>query len=165
MKIKRFLKHLLTGRWLVKSYFSKEDLDRIVKEIANSEDKHHAEIRVAIEANLSPLEILKGVDPKNRSIQVFSFLRIWDTEDNNGVLIYLLLADREIEILADRGIYKALGHDYWEEINREVIHYFKEKKYVEGILYAIEKITTQMVLLFPPKGDNPNELCNEIVIL
>ena len=165
MKISRFFKHLFLNRWLVRFYFSKKDLDKISEQIALSEDQHRAEIRFAVEANLGVLSIVRGAVGRQRGIDVFSQLRIWDTEENNGVLIYLLLADHDIEIIADRGIHQSLGHDYWEKINAEMVEYFKKKQYAEGILYGIKKITEEMVRLFPKQGEDPNELSNEVVVL
>ena len=165
MKLGRFCKHLLLSRWLVKTYFSKSDLSQIANRIAASESKHRAEIRVAIEANLHPLRVFSDAPVKQRAVDVFSQLRIWDTQENNGVLIYLLLADHVLEIVADRGIHQTLGEDYWQKINEDVIHLFKKKQYTDGICYAIEEITSEMVKLFPKQGEDPDELSNEVVIL
>ncbi len=153
------------NRWFVRFYFSSKDLKTIADHIATSEDKHRAEIRLAIEASLGSFLVLRRMTGKQRAIDVFSQLRIWDTEENNGVLIYLLLVDHKIEIIADRGIHKVLGHDYWEKINKEMIAYFQKKNYTEGILYGINAITSEMKLLFPKEGEDPNELSNEVVIL
>ena len=165
MKLFRICKHLLLSRWLVCFYFSKQDLAKIAEHIAHSESKHRAEIRVAVESNLEPLQLMRNVKARQRALDSFSQLGIWDTEENSGVLIYLLLADHQIEIVADRGIYKVLGHDYWEEINQKVIGYFKQKRYTEGILYAIEQIGAKMIEIFPKQGSDPDELSNEVVIL
>ena len=92
-------------------------------------------------------------------------MRIWDTEENSGVLIYLLLADHKIEIIADRGIHSVLGHDYWGKIIKEILEYFKRKEYCDGIIYGIDEITARMIEIFPKQGDDPNELSDEVVII
>ena len=165
MKILRICKHLFLSRWLVRFYFSKKDLAKIVEHIARSEQKHRAEIRVAIESNLDIFQVIKNIEAPQRALETFSQLRIWDTEENSGVLIYILLADHKIEILADRGIHKVLGHAYWKKINKKVIGFFKKKDYTGGILYAIEEINTKMIEIFPKRGEDPDELSNEVVIL
>ena len=126
-KITRILRHLFLGNWLVRSYFSKTDLVKIKEHIAKSELKHRSEIRFAIESKMDFFQLLGNVDSRKRAIDVFSNLRIWDTEENSGVLIYLLLADHKIEIIADRGIHSVLGHDYWGKIIKEILEYFKRK--------------------------------------
>ena len=165
MKLFRIYKHLFLSRWLVRFYFSKKDLVKIAEHIAHSESKHRAEIRVAIESKLDILQVIRNVKARQRAIDTFSQLGIWDTEENSGVLIYLLLVDHQLEIVADRGIHKVLGHDYWEKINQKVVEHFKQKRYTEGILYAIDEINTKMIEIFPKQGEDPDELSNEVVIL
>ncbi len=150
----------------MKKYFSKDDLKAIASEIAASEQKHRAEIRVAIEANLEFPQLIRNISARRRALQTFSQLGIWDTEENNGVLLYFLLADHRVEIIADRGIDKILGYNYWEKINKEIIVNFQNKNYVKGILHAVSKITAEMIKLFPKQeGGDPNELPDEVIIL
>lgn len=161
----RLLKHFFIGRWLVRRYFQRKELKGIAKLIADSENKHRAEIRVAIEASLPPMQVWHKVYAPQKAVEVFSQLRIWDTAENNGVLIYLLLADRRLEIIADRGIHEILGNNYWKKINKKMLSYFQQKQYKLGIEYAIEQITEEMVRLFPKDGEDPNELSDEVVLL
>ena len=116
MNIGRVIKHLSTGRWAVRGKFPPASMRAIEAAIEDSEKKHRGEIRFAVEAGLNPAQVWNDMPGRARAVDVFSHLRIWDTEENTGVLIYLLLADHDIEIIADRGINKAAGTAVWEKI-------------------------------------------------
>src|SRR4029453_14847302 len=103
MDAARLVRPLATGPRLVRRRFRDATMRAIEAEIAASERRHEPEIRFAVEAALHPRAILRGITPRERAVDVFSELRVWDTEHNTGVLIYLLLADRDVEIVADRG--------------------------------------------------------------
>ena len=127
--------------------------------------KHRAEIKIIIEASLNLRDVLKDRNARDRAVELFSLFRIWDTQENSGVLIYLMLTDHKLEILADRGIYKALGHGYWDKLNDTIIKNFKKKEYNAGVVHAIEQVTKEMIRLFPKKGEDPDELSNEVIVL
>ena len=114
MNIKRIIKHLSVGHAAMRRTFPPATLDRIKRTIAEAEQTHAGQIRFAVEAALDIKPLLAGQTARERAIEVFSNLRVWDTEHNNGVLIYLLLADRDVEIVADRGIHVRLGPAVWE---------------------------------------------------
>lgn len=133
--------------------------------ITESEKKHRGEIRFAVEAGLDPGPVWKNVSARERAIDVFSMLRIWDTEENTGVLIYLLLADRDIEIIADRGINKVTGSDLWEEICQEMEQMFRDGRFPDGVKTGIERITGILAEKFPHIGEDENELPNQPVVL
>ncbi|MDE2311183.1 MAG: TPM domain-containing protein, partial [Betaproteobacteria bacterium] len=119
MSLKRIMRHLSSGRAAVRSAFPPRTLDAIERAIRETEAKHNGQIRFAVEAALELAPLLAGQTAQQRALEVFSKLRVWDTEHNNGVLIYLLLADRDVEIVADRGIHTRLGQETWETICRE----------------------------------------------
>ena len=104
MNAKRMLKHLFTPDWVALRAFPRATLNRIREAIGQSEKSHDGELRFAVEAGLDFLPLLRGIAPRQRAVDVFSMLRVWDTERNSGVLIYVQLVDRRIEIVADRGI-------------------------------------------------------------
>ncbi len=163
---KRFIKHLFTSRFLLYRYFQKKDLENIKNQIKESELQHRAEIRVAIQISFPLFEVLKRISTRNKAIQLFSLLKIWDTEENNGVLIYLSLTDRKLEIIADRGIYSHLKEEYWNTLSSNIVNEFKIKQYPMAIKKSIDEITTQMIKLYPKKDTpDPNELSDEVVIL
>ena len=123
--LKRLLNHSFMPHWRVKQAFSNDALRHIEQAITVSELSHSGQVRFAIEASLSLHQLIAKLKPSHRAIQVFSDLRVWDTEQNNGVLIYLLLADRDVEIVADRGIHQHVGTDNWEAICLQMESRFK----------------------------------------
>src|SRR3977135_500913 len=109
MGIKRIGKHLLEHRWRVRKVFPKQVLASIERAIKASEATHSGQIRFVVEVARDGAPLLRNQSARARALDVFSHLRIWDTAHNNGVLIYLLLADRDVEILADCGIDPLVG--------------------------------------------------------
>ncbi|MEO6118046.1 MAG: TPM domain-containing protein [Methylotenera sp.] len=162
---KRLLRHLCILPNAVSQHFSVEAMRRIEAAIAKSEALHFGEIRFAVESNLHVFEIFKRKSAKKRAIEVFSNLRVWDTEQNNGVLIYLLLADHDFEVLADRGIHHHVGKDGWENICQEMETMFRHGKFEDGVLYGIAKISELLVQHYPAHSGNVNELPNAPVVL
>jgi uncharacterized membrane protein len=161
----RFFQHLVSNPWQVKCHFSIEALHNIEKAISASEKTHTGEIRFVAEAGLHPFEIVFKKTPKKRALELFGRLNIWDTEYNNGVLIYLLLADRDVEIVADRGIHQHVGHDGWEAICREMESLFRKGEFEAGVLQGIDKISAVLQQHFPLTGANKNEISNKPFIL
>ena len=140
-------------------------LKAIEDEIRASETLHNGELRLAIEGSLSLSALWSGVSERARAIEVFSQLRVWDTEHNSGVLIFLLLADNAIEIVADRGISARVDQREWEQITRNMEQAFQAGQFEQGALTGIRAITTLLAHHFPPQGDNPDELSNRPVLL
>ena len=165
MKISRLFKHLLYPPWLVRRKFPPASLKKIEKAIQHSETRHSAEIRFAVESSLSFVELVQDISCFDRGVDVFSELRVWDTEQNNGVLIYLLLADRTIEIIADRDINKKVDSKEWLRICRLMESFFRKKQFETGVLKGIEEITRLLITLYPANAENINELPNKPVIL
>ena len=161
----RFIKHMFSHPWQFKRHFSAEALRNIEKAISTAEKTHAGEIRFVVESGLHPYEILCKKTPIKRAIELFGRLNIWDTEHNNGVLIYLLLADRDVEIVADRGIDKQVGHDGWEEICREMEVLFKKAKFEAGVLQGITHISAELEKHFPQTGISKNELSNKPLVM
>jgi uncharacterized membrane protein len=135
--VTRFLRHLLSTPLRLCSAFPAASLERIEREIAQAERENHAEIRFAVEGALDILPLLRGQSARERAIEVFSDLRVWDTEGNNGVLIYLLLADRDVEIVADRGVSRI---DDWGRICREMEARLARGRYEEAVVEGIRSI-------------------------
>lgn len=165
MNLRRVLKHLLAPQWIVHRAFPRAVLDRIEAAIRASEAEHRGEIRFAVEAGLDLLPLLKGVTPRERAIELFSQLRVWDTEENTGVLIYVQLVDRDIEIVADRGISARVPQVEWEAICRAMEEAFRAGRFEEGTLEGIQRITGLLAKLFPARAANPDELADRPVVL
>ncbi|HKB83789.1 MAG TPA: TPM domain-containing protein, partial [Burkholderiales bacterium] len=130
-----------------------------------SEARHGGQIRFAVEHALDTTSLLRGLTARERALDVFSALKVWDTEHNNGVLIYLLLADRNVEIIADRGIHGRVGSDGWEGICREMESAFREKNFEQGVLRGIERVSGLLKSHFPGGRRGPNELPDKPVVL
>lgn len=162
---KRLCKHLGTIPSETRKYFPVESLRRIEKAIAQSETTHHGQIRFVVEGNLDAMDILRKKSAKKRAIEVFSQLRVWDTEENNGVLIYLLLADHDFEILGDRGIHHHVGEAGWEHISQEMEKRFRHGQFEAGVLYGIEQIGMALAQHYPANGNHRNELPNAPIIM
>ena len=165
MKFTRAIKHIFHNPWIVERCFPKESMKRIENAIKASEHLHSGQVVVAIEPALDFGHILRTISPRSRSIDVFSRLRIWDTAQNNGVLIYLLLADRDVEILADRGIHQAAGQEAWELICREMEQSFRLGEFEAGVIKGIERVGAILQDKFPPNGAQKDELSNKPSVL
>jgi len=161
----RFLKLITTPGWAARRGFTKETLSKIEKAVRASEREHDGELRFAVEGPLPILYLIHDRKPRLRAEDVFSQLRVWDTEHNSGVLIYVQLVDRRIEIVADRGIAAKVEQTEWNAICRAMEKAFKEKRFAEGALQAIERMTVLLARHFPPRGKNPNELPDKPVVL
>jgi uncharacterized membrane protein len=154
----RFFKHIFSSGFKTHLLFPRKSLGRITEAVVNSEKKHRGEIRVCIESYLSPMQILRKISGRDRALDVFSQLRVWDTEENNGVLIYILIADHDIEILADRGVLRNAPENFWDEICGKIEVKFHEKKFEEGIIQAIDHISKLLQEKYPKNGHDDNEL-------
>ena len=165
MNIKRILKHLVMTEWQVKRAFPRDTLIAIDKAIKASEAAHVGEIRFAVEGALHSTPLFKGQSAAERAIEVFSQLRIWDTEQNNGVLIYLLLADRDVEIVADRGVHVRVGSPEWGKICRMMETAFKQANYEAGVVSGVRAVTQHLIIHFPTLESNQNELPDNLLIL
>jgi len=165
MKIKRIVRHLLMSQRQVKQAFGRAALEAIEQAIKASEMVHSGEIRFVIEAALDGRPLFRGQTPSERALDVFSQLRIWDTEHNTGVLIYVLLADRAVEIIADRGIYAKAPPHAWALICQEMQAAFKAAKFQDGALSGIRAVTQQLVAHFPAGSNNSNELTDQALLI
>ncbi len=162
----RIFKHLCCGPWLVHRRLPAAALKRIEAEIAASETLHRGELRFAVEPALPLAALLRNMTPRERAVQVFSQLRVWDTEHNSGVLIYLLLAERDVEIVADRGIHAKVGEAAWHSICKPMEQSFRQREFELGVLEGIGAITALLRQHFPTdENENPNELPDAPVIL
>lgn len=158
MDIMRTLRHLMAGRWQVARHFPKGSMTHIETAIRQSEALHMGELRLAVEAGLDWPELIAETLAGQRALQVFSDLRVWDTEHNSGVLIYLLLADKKVEIVADRGIHSRVGTAGWDSICRDMEAHFRAGAFESGVLHGIAAITDLLQQHFPAQDRNHNEL-------
>ncbi len=160
MNIKRLFRHLLPPPWLMRRTFSAAVMQRIEDAVQHSERRHRGELRVAVEAGLDLWPLLRNQSPRSRAQEVFAQLGVWDTAENSGVLLYINWADRDIEIVADRGIGARVTQDEWEAICRVIEQEFRAERFEAGVLGGIRQITELLAAHFPAGGDNPDELSN-----
>ncbi|MGX7743536.1 TPM domain-containing protein [Rhodopseudomonas parapalustris] len=165
MGIRRIGKHLFTSRGKVHRAFSPAAFDAIERAIKDSEARHAGQIRFVVEGALDGAPLFRDQPARERALDIFSQLRIWDTEHNNGVLIYLLLADRDVEIIADRGIDGRVDAAAWEAICREMEAEFRGGRFEQGVLRGIDRITAHLAEHFPRSGPGPNELSDAPVVV
>jgi uncharacterized membrane protein len=161
----RFFRHITTTHWLSRRCFSQKVLKRIENAIAHSEKSHAGQIQFIIESALPTRALLARQTGKERALEVFSTFRVWDTEHNNGVLIYLLLADKDIEIVADRGIHSKVGKDYWEKICQSMEKHLKQGRYEAGVMAGIQLIDEALKTHFPQNTENKNELLDRPIVI
>lgn len=163
MNWRRIIRHLATPPWRVRQVLQRPTMQAIERAIRESEQTHRGQICFAVEAALDTLPLLRGQSARERAVEVFSQLRVWDTEHNNGVLIYLLLADHDVEILADRGIHAKVGVDAWESICRDMEAHFRAGRFEEGALAGIRAVGALLAQHYP--GAGRDELANRPVVL
>ena len=155
----RWLRHLATGPWTRRRAFPPQAMHAIEAAIRNCEQRHPGEIRFVVDTALSLSDLWYGLTPRECAQEAFSRLRIWDTEHNNGVLIYLLLADRDVEIVVDRGVGKGrVPQVEWEACCRVMEAQFMRGRFQDGAIAGIEAVAA--VLARSPRGDVP--ACNEL---
>jgi uncharacterized membrane protein len=140
MRLRRFLKHSLASHWATRLKFPAATLDAIEQAITGAEAAHGGEIRFAIETALSPLHILNELTARARALEVFAHLRVWDTAANNGVLIYVQLADRHVEIVADRGFADRVSAGEWEAVCRLMQDHFRAGRFQAGAVAGVEAV-------------------------
>ena len=163
MDLARIARHLIAMPGAVRRAFPPAAMAAIEQAVARSETQHRGEVRFAVEAALDVSGLIAGQSARARAIEVFSQLGVWDTEDNNGVLIYLLLADRDVEIVADRGINAVVGAQEWEAICRAMEAALRRREFEPAVLGAIEAVTRLLARHFPPRAGDRNELANRPV--
>lgn len=151
--------------WQLHRVFPAASLAAIERAIAAGEATHGGEIRFAVEGALPTAHLLRGQSARERAIEMFSQLRVWDTEHNSGILIYLLLADRDVEIVADRGIHAKAGEEEWERICRRMEASFREGEYEAGVVAGIEAVSRQLASHYPVAGRRADELPDRPVVL
>ena len=160
----RWWRHAITDRADVRRAFPEAALDRIERAIGAAEARHAGQIVFAIEPALPVSRVVAKLSPRDRALEVFGLLRVWDTERNNGVLVYLLLADRDVEIIADRGIHARVGQDMWQHVCEAMEAAFREGRYEDGALAGIEAVSALLAKAFP-RSSGTGELPNRPVVI
>ncbi|MFI8480196.1 TPM domain-containing protein [Pseudomonas sp. NPDC078700] len=164
--IKRVFANLFSGWFQLGRSFPKPLLDEIGKAIGSGEAQHIGEVRFAIEARLSFVDVLAGMSSRSRAEHVFAAQGVWDTEHNSGILIYLLLAEQRVEIVADRGISRYVEQAQWDAICSRMCEHYAQGLWRQGSLEAIDQVHSLLRQFFAdPSASNPNELPDKPIIL
>lgn len=165
MKLSRIFKHLLLPDWWVRRVFTRADLADIGAAIASCERTHRGELRFVVEGPLHLSTLWRDGSPRERAVDLFATLRIWDTEENSGILIYVQLVDRRVEILADRGIAARVPQAEWDLICRGMEASFRQGEWRRGALQAVTRGGELLASHFPASGANPNELPDQPLVI
>jgi uncharacterized membrane protein len=160
----RLIRHLVETPAALRRRFPPAALERIQAAVAAAEARHSGEIRVALETDLHMRAILAGHTARDRALEVFGGLRVWDTSENNGVLIYLLFADHSVEIIADRGFNELVRPEEWQAVCRKMEGDFRAGLWDEGMIHGVEAVGVLIARHFPGAGQR-NELPDRPVIL
>lgn len=164
-RTRRLWRHLFTDRGDVRRTIPPAGLALVEHAIAEGERAHAGQVCVAVEAALPLTRVWSGVTPRERAIEVFALLRVWDTEFNDGVLVYLLLADHDVEIVADRGIDARVGAQAWEAICKAMEEAFRARRFTEGLVDGVAAISTLLAQHSPRGAAERNELSDQPIIL
>jgi uncharacterized membrane protein len=165
MGIRRIGRHLVEHRWRLRRIFPPATLARIEQAIKAGEATHSGQVRFVVEGALDGGSLFRNQPARERALDVFSQLRIWDTAHNNGVLIYLLLADHDFEIVADRGIDCSVGRDGWEKICQEMEADFRSGDFERGVIKGVAAVSRELAKHFPKVSGGPNELPDAPVVI
>jgi uncharacterized membrane protein len=158
MHLGRFLRHALMHPVKAARAFPATTLDAIQREVAAQEKAHRGEICVVIEAELTSSQLWHDVDSRRRARELFASRGVWNTEENNGVLVYVLLAEKRVEIVADRGITARVDANEWQAICREMERFFAEGRYEEGGIAGVRGVAQLLEKEFPGHAARRNEL-------
>ena len=161
----RIWRHLFCDRATARRAFPQAALDRIAEVTRAGEAKHSGQVRFVVEASLPLIRVFHGVDARQRALELFAQLGVWDTAANNGVLVYLLLADQRVEILADRGINTQVGPETWRGICAAMEKAFAAGQFADGAHEGIQAISGLLQAHFPVIGEKTNELPDAPVML
>ena len=165
MAVMRVLKHLCATRAGTRRRFPRDVLDAIEQAVAAAEQRTSGEIRFAIDTALEISELWNDKSPRECAVEAFARLHVWDSELNNGVLIYVLMADRDVEIVADRGLGVRISPNEWESACRLMENHFREGRFKEGAVAGVQAVGGLLEREFPIRGANRDELPNQPALL
>jgi uncharacterized membrane protein len=161
--MRRLVRHALTGRWHVSRMLSRGASQKISDAVREAERGHSGQIRVVIEGTPGVAHVLKGRSARDRAIDVFAIERVWDTTHNNGVLLYLMVAERDAEIVADRGLNDKMTPEQWHQICLALERDVETLGFTHAVCVAISSIGKRLREHFSSEGA-PNELSDDVII-
>ena len=158
MRIKRFLRHVMMSPMKARRLFPEAVLDSIQREIATLEKRHRGEVCFVVESELETAQLWRELSSRDRAREVFAARGVWNTEENNGVLIYLLLADHKVEVVADRGVDARVAPAEWQAICHAMETQFREGRFEEGAIAGVRAVSEVLARHFPAGPEGRNEL-------
>lgn len=165
MDLPRLARHLLSFGSGLGRGFDAATRRTIHEAVKASELTHRGEIRFAVESRLDTASLWAGKTARERALELFARLRVWDTRDNSGILVYVLLADRRVEIVADRGYTGGVTEEQWREICNTIEAAYREGRFREGSVDGVHECARHATRLFPLDGPDANELADEVIVL
>jgi uncharacterized membrane protein len=165
MELGRFWRHVVMSPMRAARAFPSATLDAIQREIAAHEKLHRGEVCFVVEAELETAQLWAGLSSRDRAREVFAMRGVWNTEENNGVLIYVLLADHKVEVVADRGIDARVDPQAWIRIVADMDRFFTESRFEEGAIAGVRAVSDVLAAHFPARGEGANELADRPVMM
>lgn len=147
----------MAAQALIAQYLPQQTLDALQHTVHDSEQQHTGQIVLCIEASLSPEDAVKHATPRQRALALFGELRVWDTEDNNGVMLYLLMERHAIELVADRALNRCVTQAAWDSITQRLAIALRAHQYETGLQSALEQISGLLITHFPSSGTRPRD--------
>ncbi len=161
----RMVRHLFTTTAAGRRAFPAPTLTAIQAAIADGETQHRAEVRLIVEPALAAFAVLNGHTARQRARELFSLYRVWDTEENCGVLIYVNLADRKVEIIADRGVGRAVTAPDWQAVCSTMTQGFARGAFHDSTIAGLAQLNTILATHFPENGARRNQLSDRPIVL
>ena len=165
MELRRFWRHVLMSPLRVHRSFPAATLDAIQREVAAQEQRHRGEVCFVVEAELATAQLWRGVLSRDRAREVFATQGVWNTEENNGVLVYVLLADRKVEVVADRGVDRKVSPGEWQAICHLMEGHFRAGRFEEGAIAGVHAVSEILARHFPASAQERNELGDRPVLM
>ena len=164
MELARFWRHVVMTPWRAARCFPAATMERIQQEIAAQEARHRGEVCFVVEAELTTAQLWQATSSRERARQVFAAEGIWNTEENNGVLVYVLLAERKVEIVADRGVDRRVEAGTWQAIVDVMDAHFRAGRFEQGAIEGLQAVGTVLERHFPADGAGRNELADRPIL-
>lgn len=165
MDLRRFWRHVAMTPAKARRAFPDRTMDAVSRAIAECERAHRGEIAFVVEAELSTAQLWRAMSPRDRAREIFALQGVWNTEENNGVLVYLLLAEHRVEIVADRGIDAQVDAKEWQAACDLMDRSFHEGRFEEGALAGIRAVSELLARHYPERGEGRNQLADRPVLM
>jgi len=165
MDLKRFWRHVAMTPARARRAFPDATMDAIARAIAESEKRHRGEICFVVEAELETAQLWRGLGARERAREVFASQGVWNTEENNGVLIYVLLAEHRVEIVADRGADARVQPSEWLAVVEAIDVHFHDGRFEEGALAGVNGVAELLARHFPETGEGRNQIADRPVLM